>query len=267
MAKHNELATIASEIPASLRPADTFVRRHLGSADAEVRQMLATIGADSLDTLVGETVPDSIRLRERFSLSWLPEDRPLGESETLGVLRDIAGKNRIFRSYLGMGYYDCLVPGVIQRNILENPGWYTQYTPYQAEISQGRLEASAQLPDDDRRPDRPADGQRVAARRGDRRGRGHAHVRRVWRTATSFFVSDDCHPQTIAVVKTRAGAIGVEVRVANVDDPTSCDLQGVFGVLVQYPATDGRIRDWSGLIERAHAGGGPGGRWRPTCWR
>jgi glycine dehydrogenase len=251
VAKHNGLETMIPRIPAALRPADTFVRRHLGSPDTEVRQMLATIGIDSLDTLVGETVPESIRLRGRFSLSWLPEDRPLGESETLGVLRGIAGKNRIFRSYLGMGYHGCLVPGVIQRNILENPGWYTQYTPYQAEISQGRLEALLNY------QTMIADLTGLPMANASLLDEGTAAAEAMHMCAASadgnvFLVADDCHPQTIEVVKTRAGAIGVEVRVANMADPTSCDLQGVFGVLVQYPATDGRIRDWSGLIERAH---------------
>ena len=154
MATHNGLETAvlgetgagqqAPGIPALLQPTDTFVRRHLGpdsAGDPEIRQMLGAIGVDSLERLIGETVPESIRLSGRLSLSHLPEDRSLGERETLGILGGIAARNQVFRSFIGMGYYGCLMPAVIQRNILENPGWYTQYTPYQAEIAQGRLEA------------------------------------------------------------------------------------------------------------------------------
>ncbi len=250
MAKHNGLE-IASGLPAALQPTDTFVRRHLGSPEAEIRQMLDTIGADSLDTLVGETVPESIRLSERFALSWLPDDRPPGERETLELLRGIAGKNRVFRSFLGMGYYGCLVPGVIQRNILENPGWYTQYTPYQAEISQGRLEALLNY------QTMVADLTGLPMSNASLLDEGTAAAEAMHMCAGSsgvadgsvFLVADDCHPQTIEVVKTRASALGVEVRVG---DPEGFDFKDAFGVLVQYPSTDGRIRDWSKLVERAH---------------
>jgi glycine dehydrogenase len=239
-----------------LDPVDTFVRRHLGSDEAEAREMLATLGLDSLEALVAETVPDTIRLRGRFSLSGLPEDRTLGERETLAVLREMAGRNRVFRSYLGMGYHDCITPPVIQRNILENPGWYTQYTPYQAEIAQGRLEAllnfqtvvadltglpvaNASLLDE-----ATAAAEAMHMCRGIAKGEGNV-----------FFVSQDCHPQTIAVVQTRADAIGVEVRVG---DPETADFNaegGVFGVLLQYPATDGRVLDHEPLARRAHEAG------------
>jgi glycine dehydrogenase len=240
-----------SEIPASLQPTDTFVRRHLGSPEAEVREMLDAIGAGSLDALVGETVPESIRLRGRFALSWLPDDRSLGERETLELLRGIASKNRVFRSFLGMGYYGCLVPGVIQRNILENPGWYTQYTPYQAEISQGRLEALLNY------QTMIADLTGLPMANASLLDEGTAAAEAMHMCAASsdaadgsvFLVADDCHPQTIEVVKTRAGALGVDVRVG---DPESFDFEGAFGVLLQYPGTDGRIRDWSALAERAH---------------
>src|SRR3954451_16312530 len=125
---------------AVLDPTDTFVRRHLGSSEGEVRQMLETLGIGSVEELVRETVPESIRRSEPLALADLPE-RELGEAELLEILHQMAKKNRIFRSFLGLGYSGTLTPGVIQRNILENPGWYTQYTPYQSEISQGRLEA------------------------------------------------------------------------------------------------------------------------------
>ncbi|HEX2643189.1 MAG TPA: glycine dehydrogenase (aminomethyl-transferring), partial [Thermoanaerobaculia bacterium] len=131
-----------SERPAAiLDPLDTFPRRHIGPDDGETREMLAALELDSLEALVDETLPAAIRLRRGLALPGLPEDRSLGEREVLDVFAAMMRKNRVCRSFLGMGYHGCLVPGVIQRNILENPGWYTQYTPYQAEIAQGRLEA------------------------------------------------------------------------------------------------------------------------------
>ncbi|MFP5287860.1 MAG: glycine dehydrogenase (aminomethyl-transferring), partial [Thermoanaerobaculia bacterium] len=129
------------DLASLLEPPDTFVRRHIGANETEVRRMLDELGLDSLDALVRETIPASIRFERPLALASLPAGRTLGEREMLDFLRGIARKNRVFRSFLGMGYYGCLTPPVIQRNILENPGWYTQYTPYQAEISQGRLEA------------------------------------------------------------------------------------------------------------------------------
>src|SRR5688572_22579993 len=209
--------------------------------------MLAAIGADSLEQLVGETVPESIRLSGRFSLSHLPDDRSLGERETLSILRGIASNNRVFRSFLGMGYYGCLVPGVIQRNILENPGWYTQYTPYQAEISQGRLEALLNY------QTLVADLTGLPVANASLLDEGTAAAEAMHMCVdgkrSTFFVAADCHPQTIEVVKTRAEAIGVEVRVG---DAESIDWEDVFGILLQYPATDGRIRDWSEIAGRAH---------------
>ena len=122
--------------PEFLNPTDTFVQRHLGPTEADVREMLALLGLQSLEALTDATVPRDIQLGRPLEL---PVQR--GEQAVLRELRELAAENRLYRSYLGMGYYDCITPGVIQRNILENPGWYTQYTPYQAEIAQGRLEA------------------------------------------------------------------------------------------------------------------------------
>jgi glycine dehydrogenase len=140
---------------------DRFVDRHIGRSDADLRAMLDAVGVESLDELIDQTVPDDIRLTEPLDLPG-----PMGEFEALRRLESIALKNQIHRSYIGMGYYNTVTPAVIRRNILENPGWYTQYTPYQAEISPGPARSAAELPDDDRRPDRPADRQRVAAGRG-----------------------------------------------------------------------------------------------------
>ena len=159
------------------RPSDTFARRHLGPRSHQIPEMLKSIGLDRLEDLARATVPDSIRTKEPLVLDGLPS-QPLGEHELLRTLREIASENRVYRSYLGMGYHDVIVPGVIQRNVLENPGWYTQYTPYQAEISQGRLEALRELPDHGRGPVGAAAGERVPARRSDGRGGGTRPVSR-----------------------------------------------------------------------------------------
>ncbi|HEX2223627.1 MAG TPA: aminomethyl-transferring glycine dehydrogenase [Thermoanaerobaculia bacterium] len=252
LARHPS-ANRSSASRALLDPLDTFPRRHIGPEDAEVRQMLDTLGLDSLETLVDETVPAAIRLRGGLSLAGLPADRTLGERETLEILRGMVQKNRVVRSFLGMGYHGCLVPGVIQRNILENPGWYTQYTPYQAEISQGRLEALLNfqtLVGD-------LTGLPVANASLLDEATAAAEALHMCRALADdakdvFFVSARCHPQTIAVVRTRAGALGVEVQVG---DEESADFAAAFGVLLQYPATDGRVLDYAPVAERAHAAG------------
>jgi glycine dehydrogenase len=233
-----------------LKPSDTFVHRHLGPRDDDIREMLATLGCDSLDALIDETIPAAIRLKEPLKLG-----PPRGEHELLRELRSVAEKNRVFRSMIGLGYHDCIVPPVIQRNILENPGWYTQYTPYQAEIAQGRLEAllnfqtmvgdltglplaNASLLDE---ATAAAEAMTMCRRilRGDKRG---------------FFVADDCHPQTIAVVATRARPLGITLHVGSHRE-IDFQQQDLFGVLVQYPNTHGSIHDYTDLIRQAHAAG------------
>ncbi|HEX7183383.1 MAG TPA: aminomethyl-transferring glycine dehydrogenase [Thermoanaerobaculia bacterium] len=243
----------ASGAGSALDPTDTFVRRHVGPSEPEIEEMLRVIGAGSLDDLVRETVPGSIRLREPLSLSSIPSDRPLGEREVLEALRRVAEKNQVFRSFLGMGYHDCVVPGVIQRNILENPGWYTQYTPYQSEISQGRLEALLNF------QTLVADltGLPVANASLLDEATAAAEAMHMCRELTAedrnvFFVAAESHPQTIEVVRTRAEALGIEVRVGRHEE---IDLDGVFGVLLQYPATDGRILDYGPVVEQAHGAG------------
>jgi glycine dehydrogenase len=246
---------------APLAPIDTFVRRHLGPSPADIQEMLAVLGLSSLAQLVDETVPAAIRIARPLTLPGLP-GRLLGERELLTWIRDIARQNRVARSFLGMGYNDCITPGVIQRNILENPGWYTQYTPYQSEISQGRLEAllnfqtliedltglpiaNASLLDEGTAA---AEAMHLCAAVNHRSG------------GAAFFVADDCHPQTIAVVETRAAAIGIEVRVGR---PEEIDFSAdgktggtdLIGILLQYPTTDGRIVDYAPLAERAHQAG------------
>ena len=225
-----------------------FAARHLGPGPDDIREMLEVVGCDSIDDLMDETVPPSIRLREPLRL---PEGVP--EAELLARLREIASENEVWRSYLGMGYSGTITPGVIQRNILENPSWYTQYTPYQAEIAQGRLEAllnfqtaimdltgmeiaNASLLDEG-----------TAAAEAMTMLYGHGRKRR----GDVFLVAEDCHPQTIGVVRTRAEPLGIEVRVEATDD---FDFgEDVFGALIQYPATDGCVRDYRALCDAARA--------------
>lgn len=229
---------------------EEFVHRHIGPNEKETREMLELIGSDSLNTLINETIPDGIRLRGSLDL---PAAK--SEAEFLAEFKELAEKNKIFTSFIGMGYYDTLVPNVIKRNILENPGWYTAYTPYQAEIAQGRLEAlinfqtvvsdltgmeiaNASLLDEG-----TAAAEAVSMLLGKRKGKK--------KNATTFFVSDLCHPQTIEILQTRAEPIGVNIKVGSLSDLDVTD-ENIFGFLVQYPATDGSIENYSSLIEAAH---------------
>ena len=226
-----------------------FSRRHIGPGASEIAEMLAALGLGSLDALVAETVPGSIALKRELDL---PSAR--SERVALADLRRMAERNRVCRSYIGMGYYDCVTPPVILRNVLENPGWYTQYTPYQAEIAQGRLEAllnfQTMVADLTGLPLANASLLDEATAAAE----AMAMCRALARGGKTFLVDRDCHPQTIAVVRTRAAAIGVEVRV---DDAEQADLApgAAFGVLVQYPGSSGALRDWSALAERARGVG------------
>ncbi len=234
----------------TLEQRDAFLHRHIGPSEAQIAEMLATVGADSLDHLTAQTVPAAIL--ESTPLA-LPGPQP--EHAVLERLAAIAAKNRVLRSLIGCGYHDTITPAVILRNVLENPGWYTAYTPYQPEISQGRLEgllnfqqmiidltglelANASLLDE-----------------GTAAAEAMTLCKRVVRKnrSNTFFVAADCHPQTIAVVRTRAEPLGLEVMVGDPDT----DLAGadVFGALFQYPGTDGRVRDLTGLIAQVHAKG------------
>ncbi len=235
--------------PPTLAPSDTFVHRHVGPAAADVRDMLEAIGYDSLDELVAATVPEAIRMREPLKIG-----EPRGEFELLAELRGMASKNRVFRSMIGMGFSDTITPPVILRNVLENPGWYTQYTPYQAEIAQGRLEAllnfQTMVSDLTALPLANASllDESTAAAEAMAMCKALAAGNR-----TRFVIAADCHPQTIAVVKARADAIGVECVVTN---PTTATFAAdVAGVLVQYPTTDGRIVDYTDVVTKAHAAG------------
>jgi glycine dehydrogenase len=248
-------ASIPSEpsSPSVLDPTDTFVHRHLGPDDREIRAMLALVGFDSLDALTDAVVPESIRLSRPLDLA-PPAADARGEHELIATLRAIAGRNQVQRSFIGMGYANSIVPPVIQRNILENPGWYTQYTPYQSEISQGRLEAllafQTMVIDLTGLPVAGASLLDEATAAAEAMSMCH----RIITSRNAFFVADDCHPQTIEVVRSRAESQGVELIVGRVAD-LDVAAHDLCGVLVQYPATDGRIVDHRGLVQRAHDAG------------
>ena len=208
--------------------------------------MLDTLGYASVDALVRETVPAQLRLEQPLKL---PAAR--SEFEVLKALRDFAAQNQVFRSFIGMGYSDCITPPVIQRNVLENPGWYTQYTPYQAEIAQGRLEAllTFQSLVIDLTGLEVANASLLDEATAAAEAMSMFHGLKPERRA--FFVAENCHPQTIDVIRTRARALGIEVIVG---DPHTFQFgSSVFGALVQYPDTYGAVQDLSGLVQQAHA--------------
>ena len=225
-----------------------FAARHLGLRPADVDHMLDTLGLDSLEALMGETLPGDIRQSRPLDL---PE--PVSEQGLQKLLAERAAQNKPFRSFLGMGYSGCITPPVILRNVLENPGWYTAYTPYQAEISQGRLEALLnfqQLVID-------LTGMPVAGASLLDEGTAAAEAMAMFAGVTTanapsvFFVSDACHPQTIDIVRTRAEPKGIQVLVGN-PDALDFDTQGLFGALLQYPGTDGAVTDPAPFIDKAH---------------
>ncbi|HSA61190.1 MAG TPA: aminomethyl-transferring glycine dehydrogenase [Nitrospiraceae bacterium] len=239
--------------PNFLEPTDTFVHRHLGPTEADIKEMLATLGLQSLEALVDATVPGDIRLPKPLDL---PANR--GEQAVLAELKGIASQNKVYRSLIGMGYYDCVTPGVIQRNILENPGWYTQYTPYQAEISQGRLEAlvnfQTMVADLTGLPLSNASLLDEATAAAEAMTMCHTIARAAGQERKEFFVSRDCHPQTIAVLRTRAEPLGMTVRTGSTSS-LDCSNGRLCGVLLQYPATDGYVGDFSTLVTQAHEAG------------
>nr|WP_230981000.1 aminomethyl-transferring glycine dehydrogenase [Gemmatimonas groenlandica] len=229
---------------------DSFIPRHIGPSAAEQQAMLAALGYDSLEAFIDAVVPESIRFRGTLNTG--PER---SEAEVLGSLKEMASRNAVYRSFIGMGYYGTHTPNVILRNVMENPAWYTAYTPYQAEIAQGRLEAllnyqtmvidltgleiaNASLLDEG-----TAAAEAMALCFGSR---GSA-------TRNVFLIGSDCHPQTIAVVEARASARGIVVQVG--DPRTFAFDDTVFGALLQYPGTDGAVVDYRGLCETAHTAG------------
>lgn len=231
--------------PTDYLPYDFANRRHIGPSPAEMEEMLKVLGVSSLDELIDQTVPESIRQENPLEL-----ERPLSERELLHHMRKLSEKNEVLTSMIGQGYYGTVTPPAIQRNILENPAWYTAYTPYQPEISQGRLEAllnyqtmisdltgleiaNASLLDE---ATAAAEAMTMAERLAKSK-------------AKAFFVDENCHPQNIAVMQTRAAPLGIEVIVGSPDDLKPED---VFGAIFQYPGTYGHVRDFTPEIEALH---------------
>ncbi|MFM1872520.1 MAG: hypothetical protein RL398_1942, partial [Planctomycetota bacterium] len=229
---------------------ENFEARHLGPRQHELQAMLAALGCKTLDELTDKAIPKSIRWHGTLATPTAKSER-----EALAELAGLAGQNRVLRSYLGMGYHGTFTPAVIQRNILENPGWYTQYTPYQAEISQGRMEAllnyqtlvldltglevaNSSLLDE---ATAAAEAMTLCHRVGEKQG------------ANTFFVDQTCHPQTIAVVQQRAEPLGITVQVG--DRNTVQFGADHFGALFQYPSTTGVVEDLTSLIAKVHAAG------------
>ncbi|HCE1878613.1 aminomethyl-transferring glycine dehydrogenase [Vibrio parahaemolyticus] len=235
-----------TELLQSLSTQNEFVGRHNGPKLSDQQKMLEAINAVSLDALISETVPANIRLEQPMTLA-----EAKSEADMLATMKQFANQNQVKRTFIGQGYYNTFTPNVILRNVLENPGWYTAYTPYQPEISQGRLEsllnfqqmvidltgmeiANASLLDE-------ATAAAEAMTLCKRAGKSKSNV---------FFVADDVHPQTIEVVKTRAKFIGFEVLVGSLE---SLPEQDVFGALIQYPSTTGEVRDLTDIIAKAQA--------------
>ncbi len=227
----------------------SFAPRHIGPNSDDIKQMLEVLGFSNLDALIDQTVPEAIRVKQPLRL-------PEAESEyaALTLLKKVASKNQVFRSYIGMGYYDSITPPVIARNILENPGWYTAYTPYQPEIAQGRLEAllnfqtmiidltGLEIANASLLDEATAAAEAMSLSYGVSKNK-----------ANGYFVSRDCHPQTIDVLQTRAQPLGIKIIVG--DHQTFDFEEPIFGAVLQYPASDGTIYDYRAFIEKAHAQG------------
>jgi glycine dehydrogenase len=225
----------------------SFEDRHIGPNKVDIEQMLGVVGCDSIDQLIEQTVPKAIRLNKRLKIA---ESR--SEFDYLNNLKITSLKNKVYKSFIGLGYYDTVTPGVILRNVFENPGWYTQYTPYQSEIAQGRLEAlinfqtmvidltgmeiaNASLLDE---ATAAAEAMTMAARLRDRKS--------IERGQNRFFVSDNCFPQTIEVLKTRAEPLGIKLVISSIGE---IDLnEKYFGMILQYPDQTGEINDYSNVI-------------------
>jgi len=228
-----------------------FAQRHIGPDKSEAKEMLATIGVDTLDELIDKTVPSGIRLKEKLDIG-----EPLSEFEYLAELKNIANKNKVFKSYIGQGYYDTIVPSVILRNLFENPGWYTQYTPYQAEIAQGRLESllnfQTMVSDLTALPianasllDEGTAAAEAMAMLFNHKNKDHDHI-----TAGKFFIDEKIFKQTKDILITRAKPVGIEpvfgdFKNAKLDE-------SFFGAIVQYPDSEGSIEDHRNFIEHAH---------------
>ncbi len=227
---------------------ESFTRRHVGPGQMDIDEMLQTLKLTSLEDLVLSVVPKQILSQRPLQLA-----EGQSEFEALNQLKELAKKNKVYRSFLGMGYSDCITPPVIQRNILENPGWYTQYTPYQAEIAQGRLEAllNYQTMVMDLTGFAVANASMLDEATAAAEAMTMCYAIRGRDPQSAFFVSESCHPQTIAVVRTRAEPLGIQVIVG---DHRQFDFKrALFGVLIQYPCTDGVVYDYSEFVLKCHA--------------
>jgi glycine dehydrogenase len=233
---------------------DKFVNRHNGPREHDVKAMLKKIGATSVDELITQTIPAAIRLKKPLNL-------PTGMTEYNyhKHLRGIAAKNKVFKTYIGLGYYNTIIPPVVQRNILENPGWYTAYTPYQAEIAQGRLEAllnfqtmimdltGMEIANASLLDEATAAAEAMAMLYSNRSREA------VKNGATKFFVSNECYPQTIDLLKTRSTPMGIELIIG--DFKTAVLDSTVYGALLQYPTSDGKIHNYADFVKAAKANG------------
>ncbi len=229
---------------------ERFQNRHIAPNEADTAEMLKTVGVGSLDELIDQTIPASIRLKKPLNL---PPAK--SEFDYLNTLKQTASKNKVFKSYIGQGYYDVIVPGVIQRNILENPGWYTQYTPYQAEIAQGRLQALLNF----QTMVIDLTGMEIANASLLDEGTAAAEAMfmqyslRKNQNAKVFFVSDEVFPQTIDILKTRSEPYGIEIQIG---DHRTVELnENIFGAIVQYPAGHGAVYDYSDFAAKGHEKG------------
>jgi len=232
--------------PTEYLPYDFANRRHIGPSPAEMSDMLDVLGADSLEALMDDTLPAAIRQKTPLDFG-----KPMSEREVLEHLRRVGAKNRVLTSLIGQGYYGTVTPPAIQRNILENPAWYTAYTPYQPEISQGRLEALLNF----QTMVSDLTGLEVANAslldEATACAEAMTMAQRVAKSkATAFFVDRDCHPQNIAVIKTRAAPLGIKVIVGN---PAKMDASKVFGAIFQYPGTYGHVQDFTPQMSELHA--------------
>jgi glycine dehydrogenase len=231
---------------------DKFVDRHIGPNADEIKKMCGVIGVSSVDELIDKTVPASIRLKEKIKLTEL-----MTEVEFMTKLSEIASKNKVYKNYIGMGYYPTITPGVIKRNILENPGWYTQYTPYQAEISQGRLEAllnfQTMIVDLTGMPIANASLLDEGTAAAEAMSMLHSVRKTAKKNANVFWVSDECLPQTVDVLKSRCEPVGIELRIGNHKTLELTD--DIYAILVQYPTAKGVIHDYSELFKLAESKG------------
>ena len=233
---------------------NSFLSRHVGPRPEETKKMLEVIGVSSIDALIEQTIPSKIRLKEPLAIG-----EPMSEYTFLNHIKTLAGKNKMYKSYIGMGYYNAITPAVIQRNILENPGWYTSYTPYQAEISQGRLEAllifQSMIADMTKMPLANASLLDEATAAAEAMIMFYnARSRDMQKSgANKFFISEDVFPQTISVIETRAKALDIEILVGKHDEFVFNPM--VFGALVQYPNQWGGVNDYSDFVAKAKANG------------